>query len=53
MSRCLQVLTNLLGMVWLFTAQNEGPANSWLANVGARNLPVRCCSPASPTGVLD
>ncbi len=48
----MQVLTNLLGMVWLFTAQNEGPANSWLANVGARNLPVRCYSPASLDGIV-
>ena len=29
------VLTNLLGMIWLFTAQFEGLDHSWLTDVGA------------------
>eukprot|EP00208_Stichococcus_sp_RCC1054_P002961 CAMPEP_0206142088 /NCGR_PEP_ID=MMETSP1473-20131121/15486_1 /ASSEMBLY_ACC=CAM_ASM_001109 /TAXON_ID=1461547 /ORGANISM="Stichococcus sp, Strain RCC1054" /LENGTH=627 /DNA_ID=CAMNT_0053536937 /DNA_START=255 /DNA_END=2138 /DNA_ORIENTATION=- len=34
------VLTNLLGMIWLFTAQSEGLENSWLTNVGGQDLAV-------------
>lgn len=37
---CALVLTNLLGMAWVFTAVLEGTENSWMASVGDQNLAI-------------